>query len=457
MSAELLNSILKSGRLTLEQEPSFLDNFSYAGHYPIGAIDYKLSHGPVLINTKGEKYYDSTAYWLTNLVDYTRHPELKCMVAYAGKLAFDAPTMSEMNTPEQAAFTQMMQEFWPSARHIYTHPSGALAVNDACWTASAAVAERNGLKPQEMKGVAFGGAFHGRHDRGADATNPSRKVDFKQYDNRLMRCTAPNVVFGNHGEVLEDETKALVDKSMQEVEAAFKDPKSAYVILEYPFQAEGGAQLIEKDVLRKLHLLCQKYEKFLIADCVQMGGRSWSVDQDGKASPFSPEVLNYADIIAFGKVFRVCGFMALNPVSLDRGFKEDTMDVNAGRYGSTWVGRTDQALTGTAIMETVIKEKLWENGLINTRIILNRLSEISEGNVLIRPRGRAEDTNYIGWDFADKVTRDKFINSMRDEYHILILGAGEKSIRWGPFLDATEAEIKNVLDSIEKCCEKLPA
>jgi L-lysine 6-transaminase len=272
-----------------------------------------------------------------------------------------------------------------------------------------------------------------------------------------MRCTAPNVVFGNHGEVLEDETKALVDKSMQEVEAAFKDPKSAYVILEYPFQAEGGAQLIEKDVLRKLHLLCQKYEKFLIADCVQMGGRSWSVDQDGKASPFSPEVLNYADIIAFGKVFRVCGFMALNPVSLDRGFKEDTMDVNAGRYGSTWVGRTDQALTGTAIMETVIKEKLWENGLINTRIILNRLSEISEGNVLIRPRGRAEDTNYIGWDFADKVTRDKFINSMRDEYHILILGAGEKSIRWGPFLDATEAEIKNVLDSIEKCCEKLPA
>jgi hypothetical protein len=100
VSTERLDKILESGRLTLEDKPSFLDKYTYAGHHPIGAIDYKLSHGPVLINTKGEKYYDSTAYWLTNLIDYTRHPELKKMTGYAGRSAFDAPTMSEMNTPE---------------------------------------------------------------------------------------------------------------------------------------------------------------------------------------------------------------------------------------------------------------------------------------------------------------------------------------------------------------------
>jgi L-lysine 6-transaminase len=455
VSTERLDKILESGRLTLEDKPSFLDKYTYAGHHPIGAIDYKLSHGPVLINTKGEEYYDSTAYWLTNLIDYTRHPELKKMTGYAGRLAFDAPTMSEMNTPEQAAFTQMMLEFWPPARHIFTHPSGALAVNDACWTASAAVAEENGFIPQEMKGVAFFGAFHGRHDRGADATNPSKKVDFKQYENRLIRCVSPNVVFGDHGEILEYETKALVDKSMGQVEVAFNDPKSAYVILEYPFQAEGGAQIIEKSVMWRLHSLCQKYGKILIADCVQMGGRSWSTDPNGKVSPFSPEVLDYADMITFGKVFRISGFMAANPMCLGRGFRQDTMDANAGRYGATWVGRVDQILTGTAIMQTVIKEELWQNGLKNTRIILDRLTGISTGDVLLKPRGRSEDTNYIGWDFADKKTRDKFIESMRDEYHILMLGAGEKSIRWGPFLDATDAEIRNVLDSIELCCKRM--
>ena len=392
MSVESLDKILESGRLTIEDKPSFLDKFTYAGHHPIGAIDYKLSHGPVLINTKGEKYYDSTAYWLTNLVDYTRHPELKSMLGYAGRLAFDAPTMSEMNTPEQAAFTQMMLEFWPPARHIFTHPSGALAVNDACWTASAAVAEENGFTPQEMKGVAFRGAFHGRHDRGADATNPSKKVDFKQYENRLIRCIAPNVIFDNHGEILEMRTNELVDISMHQVELAFTDPKTAYVILEYPFQAEGGAEIIEKDVMRRLHSLCQNYGKLLIADCVQMGGRSWSTDPNGKVSPFSPEVLNYADMITFGKVFRVSGFMAADPMCLGRGFRQDTMDVNASRYGSTWVGRADQTLSGTAIMQTVIKEKLWQDGLKHTQIILDRLARISWGNILVRPRGRPEDT-----------------------------------------------------------------
>jgi 4-aminobutyrate aminotransferase-like enzyme len=453
MSAEHLERILESGRLTLEQDPAFLDKFTYAGHHPIGAIDYNLSHGPVLINTKGEKYYDSTAYWLTNLIDYTRHPELNNMTGYTGKLAFDAPTMSEMNTPEQAAFTQMMLDFWPSARHIFTHPSGALAVNDACWTAAAAVAEKEGLKPREMKGVAFENAFHGRHDRGADATGPSPKVDFRQYENRLVRCTAPNVVFDIHGKVLEEETKILVDKSMRQVEEALKDANSAYVILEYPIQAEGGARMIDREALPKLHDLCQKYEKFLILDCVQMGGRSWSIRENSSVSPFAPEVLKYADMITFGKVFRISGFMAAGPVSLGRGFREDTMDVNTGRYGATWVGRTDQALTGTAVMETVIKENLWKNGLKNTGIILNCLAEISEDGVLVRPRGRAEDTAYVGWDFADRETRDKFVKTMRDTYHILMLGAGEKSIRWGPFLDATDAEIKNVLDSIEKCCK----
>ena len=455
MSTEFLHNVFENGRSVLEQDPSFLDKFSYDGHYPIGAVDYRKSHGPVLVNTKGEKYYDATAHWLTNLIDYTRHYDLVNMTGYVGRLAFDAPTMSEMNTPEQAAFTQMMREFWPAARHIFTNSSGALAVNDACWTAAAAVAERTGLKPQEMKGVAFSGAFHGRHDRGADATNPSKKVDFKQYEERLIRCPAPNVVFDKHGEILGGETYTLVEKSMRQVEKAFEDPKTAYVILEYPFQAEGGAQIIERRVMRRLHALCQAYGKLLIADCVQMGGRSWSERENGKISPFTPEVLNYADIICFGKVFRVCGFMAGNPMDLGRGFTEDTMNANPGRYGATWVGRVDQILSGTAIMQTVIKEKLWQNGLKNTRIILDRLTGISQGNVLVKPRGRAEDTNYVGWDFADRVTRDKFINLMRDERHILMLGAGEKSIRWGPFLDATDAEIENVLDSINATCKKL--
>lgn len=447
MEENLLNKILKRGRTILHKNPTYLDKYSFAGHHPIGAIDYRKSHGSKLINTKGETYYDSSSYWLTNIIDYKKYSGLKNMTAYVGGLAIDAPTMSEMNTPEQTAFTDMMMSFWPKARHVYTHPSGTLAVNDACWTACAAVAEKKHLKPQDLKGIAFTGAFHGRHDRSADATNPSPKVDFKQYGGRIIRCVAPNMIFDNNGLEMKAETKALVEKSMGQVEIALKNPKTAYVIIEYPFQAEGGAQVIEKAVLAKLHTLCKKYKKFLILDCVQMAGRSWSINK-GKAFPFTPEVLKYADIITFGKIFRCCGFMA-------KGFKGDIMDANPARIGSTWVGRADQVLSGTAIMKMILTKRLWKNGLRHTQTILKRLAEISKGGILLKPRGRAEDTAYIGWEFSSREVRDKFVAVMRDRYHILTLGAGEKSIRWAPFLDASDHEIKYILDSIENCCKEL--
>lgn len=450
----LLSRILDDGSEILGKDPLFLDKRTFEGHYQIGAVDYKKSHGPNLFTLQGKRYYDATAYWKTNLIDYKNYKELDDIFEHLGRLSIDAPTMSEMNTTEQAAFTKMLSGFWPSARHIFTHPSGALSVNDACWTAAAIVSEKNGLTPQEMKGVSFTGAFHGRHDRGADATNTSKKVAFRQYNERIIRCSPPLVVFDSLGNELEKESKVIFDSSMKEIESAFKDKKVAYIITEYPFLAEGGAGILQKNALEKIHSLCLEYGKLLIVDCVQMGGRSWTMSKNNEAIPFPSEALEFADIITFGKVFRLSGFMAKDPLLLKRGYKTDVMDEHPYRYGSTWVGRLDQALSGLAIMQTILNHNLWEKGLSSSEVILKHLKLLAKEGVILSPRSR-KDTAYVGWDFENSEIRNNFTKIMREQFRILILPAGEKSIRWAPFLDASEQEIRNILNAIDETCREL--
>lgn len=461
MRSPLLKSILDQGRAAVKERPKYLDEVSYAGHHDIGLIDFQKSHGQYLINTAGETYLDLTAFWNTNALDPHKHPALLNgdLLEHLGRLGLSAPTASEMVSAEQAAFVKMMQTFWPQANRVFTTSTGALAVNDACWTAATIVAEKAGLQPRAMKGIVFADAFHGRHDRGADATAPTPKVSFRQIPHRLVRCPSPNISFDVFGNKLPKETKQSVEASLAAVEAACQKKDTAYLIIEYPFQAEGGARLVDPGVLQKFHRLCQEYGKLLIVDCVQMGARVWTELADGSVSPFPREVLRFADLITFGKVFRVSGFMARNPLKLARGFTLDPMAKYPERYGSTWVGGLVQMAAGQAILATVLQKKLWKNCLRQTETVHSFLTAMAhqyEG-ILLSPRARLADTAFIGWDFADRAARDAFVKIMLADHHILFLGAGEKSIRWAPFLDMNRREIAGILKSIESGLQKLPS
>jgi acetylornithine/N-succinyldiaminopimelate aminotransferase len=459
MKSPLLRTILQKGSKAISARPKYLDEVSYAGHHDIGLIDFEKSHGPYLINAAGATYLDLTAFWNTNALDPNQHPALTKadFLEHLGRLGLAAPTASEMVSAEQAAFVKMMQEFWPAARWVLTASTGALAVNDACWTAATIVAEKVGLQPREMKGIVFAGAFHGRHDRGADATAPTPKVAFRQIPHRFIRCPSPVMVLADSGKALPKETKRSVAASLAAVEAACQKKETAYLIMEYPFQAEGGAQLAEPGILKKFHRLCRQYGKLLIIDCVQMGGRVWTELDGGLVSPFPAEALQFADLITFGKVFRVSGFMSRNPLKLSRGFTVDPIAKYPERYGSTWVGGLVQMAAGVAVMEIIRQKKLWQSCLRQTKTAYDFLIEMAkkyEGTI-VKPRGRLADTAFLGWDFADAASRNDFLKIMREDHHILMLGASEKSIRWAPFLDMGHREMARVLKSIESALEEL--
>jgi L-lysine 6-transaminase len=454
----LVEQMKRKGAEILHKDPHFLDTHSHLGHYNIGTVDYQASSGATLVTDLKEGkqlYYDATSHWMTSIINPERHPELTdpSLLSYLGKLSLETPTPSEMTTVEQAAFTQMMLDFWPEANFVFPTTAGTLAVNDACSVAADLVRAREGLAPQDMKGVAFEFAFHGRAGWGAEATHPTPKVAYRQ-TNRIIRCPAPTVVLDNFGNINKERTQFNLENTIYTVDQALRNAAVAFVIIEYPFQAEGGAQLQATRILEELNNICHQYGKILIVDCIQMGGRSWSQLQENdlpRTSPFPNEALKYADIITFGKIFKVSGFMARDPLFLSRGFSKDNNPMrDPYKLGATWTGRLSDMVAGYAIMQAILQKKLWEKGLKLTRLTLERLREmvLQYPNTLIKPRGKL-DTAYLGWDFENIEMRNYFKDEMSKQ-GFLVLPAGEKAIRWAPALDATDEEITDFLQAVEQ-------
>ncbi len=237
---------------------------------------------------------------------------------------------------------------------------------------------------------------------------------------------------------------------MREVEEKLKNDNFAYIVSECPMQAEGGARIINPQTFSYLHDLCQKYGKVLVADCVQMGGRAWTIDGNF-VSPFAKEVLKFADIITFGKIFHVNGTMVRDFTKLNRGFENNWVDTHGPkRLGGTWTGHISQMATGYAIVQTVLQKKLYKNAIDITQHILAAMQKMVKKypHLLTNARGRS-DAGYLAWSFVNSETRDAFKKRMIENEHIIFLTAGDISIRLAPCADMTREEADCILEAIE--------
>jgi len=249
----LIRNIVKHGNQILSENPRQLEKTSHpSGRYDIGVVNLERSHGPYLYTDKG-LYFDASYSWMTNIVDSAKHPELQkpALLNFLGRVALEDQTPTEIVTAVQASFVDMMMGFWPEAYKVLPVSAGTLATDDAIEIAIGQVSDKLGKKPQELKGIAFEGAFHGRVGRGADGTANKRKVGHKHTD-KVDHVTAPIVQFDDVGIPHDLNTRKVFEKSLAEVEEKLARDEYAYVIIEYPIQAEGGARLVNPEALKKL-------------------------------------------------------------------------------------------------------------------------------------------------------------------------------------------------------------
>lgn len=451
---------IRGTRLLIEQ-PDRLEHVSHpSGRDPTGIINHAESHGIYNItwkNGQSEVYIDFTSHWFTSILDRYKHPNLNdpYYLWLLGVLAQEKGTPTEDVSWIETAFVDMMQSFFAreevDKNNFIVLPvsAGTLGVTDAIDTAKGLISEKYGSIPNQLKGVAFESAFHGRYDDSAEATANFVKTGHKWQGN-VEHVFAPTLEYNLDGSINNDLTQKRKGQSFRELEEYLAKDDYAYLIVEYPLQAESGVNIFDKETLKEMADICKKYGKLLIVDDVQMGGRTWTVDGNF-VSPFAQEVIELADIVTFGKVFHANGSIYNLKNIEQKGLSRTHIQDHALHYGGTHTSDFANMLSGAMIMQTIMEEGLWENALEKTEEIFQAIMNLSAlYPELINTVRKAENTAYMAWSFKDQATRDWFKKLMFDEEHIKLLTAGEKSIRFAPPADMDEEEVAGLMAAIER-------
>lgn len=376
------------------------------------------------------------------------HPKLNNeeFIKQIGRVAISKPSLSDLYTREQAEF---VDTFFRVAvpdyfKYAFFIEGGALAVENTLKAAFDWKVRKNLKKGyKEEKGskiIHFKQAFHGRSGYTLSLTNtdPNKIMYFPKFD--WPRITNPKVTFPLNEENLANVIKAE-NQAIEEIKQAIVNNKDdiAGLILE-PIQGEGGDNHFRKEFFLQLRRICDENEILFILDEVQTGiamtGKMWAH-------------MHYVqpDIISFGKKTQVCGI--LSTTRIDE--VEDNVFHKSTRINSTWGGNLVDMFRFKRILEIIEEDNLVENCATVGAHLLDKITELSlkYPDKVSSPRGLGL---FCAFDCRDAAMRDK-IHTESMKNGMLILGCGEKSIRFRPPITMKKENIDEgmiILDKIIK-------
>lgn len=434
-------TITATSMMTADQVHATLGRHILADGYDM-VLDADRSQGRRLWDARrGRTVLDMFSFFATAPVGLN-HPKM-ADAPFREKLlraALANPTNSDIYTVEFAEFVRTfgrvgIPSYLPYAFFV---AGGALGVENALKAAMDWKVRRNFRKGLGVeKGhqvIHFRDAFHGRSGYTLSLTNtadPRKYLYFSKFD--WPRITNPALRFPVDGREVE-RVEALERQAVAEIEQAFLDRKDdiAAIIIE-PIQAEGGDNHYRPEFMARLRELADENEALLIFDEVQSGvgltGKFWAHQHAG-VQP---------DLMAFGKKMQVCGTLA-GP-KLDEE-PENVFKVSS-RLNSTWGGNLVDMVRATRYLEIIEQDHLVDQAASMGAQLLAGLTALAaeRPDIFSNPRGRGL---MCAIDFADGPTRDK-VTDEAYEMGMMILGCGQRSVRFRPPLDVTEPEIAEAL------------
>jgi 4-aminobutyrate aminotransferase len=221
------------------------------------------------------------------------------------------------------------------------------------------------------------------------------------------------------------------------------DPEEVAAVFIEPIQGEGGYLPAPAEFLRGLEALCRRHGILLVADEVQSGmgrtGKWWAGDHAGIA----PDMICTAKGIASG--FPLSALIT----------KADVMDWEPGAHASTFGGNPVSVAAALATLR-LLDRSLMANAAIMGDRILRQTEHWTERHKIVGDiRGKGL---MIGIELVrDRKTKEKApelrsrILQMAFEKGLLILGAGENTLRLCPplIIDAEQADF--AVRTIESC------
>lgn len=359
-------------------------------------FEIKSGKGGYLIGANGNKYLDF-ATGIACCVTGHCHPKVVAAIKkQAGNLlhtcigiAYYEPYIKLAEELQKIAPMKNVQSFFCQ--------SGSEAVEAAIKLAKYATG-KPGI-------IAFKGGFHGR-TLGALSITTSKMKYREGYEPLL-----PEVYI------------APFDLKVVEGLLKTKPNKIGGIIIE-PILGEGGYFVVQKDFLKGLRRLCDKYKVLLIFDEVQTGightGKWFACEHAG----VSPDIVTVAKGIASGLPLGACLAKA-----------EIMAKWPPGAHGSTFGGNPVCCAAAIATLQVIREEKL----LVHTTRLGNYLKRELQKLPVKEVRGLGL---MLGVDFGNSELVKKIINSCLAKRLVLISTGGDGTvIRFIPPLNVTKQQI----------------
>lgn len=413
-------------------------------------IDLGKSHGCYIYDaTHKREILDLFSFFATNALGHN-HPRMLSDKQFLNDLqlaGIENPSNSDFYTKQYARFLKVFDRYAmpPEFRHAFFISGGTLAVENALKVAMDWKIQKNlkkGVKAEKgTQVIHFKQAFHGRSGYTMSLTNskPVQTDRFAKFD--WPRIDNPKITFP-----LDKASEALVARNereaLRQIRKAFKDhPGEICAIIIEPIQSEGGDNHFRKEFLQELRRLADQKEAMLIFDEVQNGvgltGKFWAYEHFGVVP----------DLLCFGKKMQVCGIMSTRRVDEVK----DNCFTTPGRLNSTWGGNLADMVRATKILEIMAQDKLVKNADRQGVYILKCLTKLSRKRKISNVRGRGLQ---CAFDLPSAKERDELIKKALDN-KLLLIGAGEKTIRLRPSLIIGKAHIDEAMAIIDRCLEAL--
>ena len=413
-------------------------------------MDLENSSGSYLVDKlSGDRFLDFFSMYASMAVGYN-HPRLLAVKDQLAKLVVQKPSCSDVYTETFAEFVATFSRLaMPAALpHVFFIEGGALAVENALKTAFDWKVRKNFIKgskeQQGSKIIHFQQAFHGRSGYTLSLTNTfdTRKTKFFP-SLQWPRIINPKITFPVNQESLEQvaELEGMAVQQINEVVAAEGDDIAGLII--EPIQGEGGDNHFRPQFLQQLRQICDQHDILYIMDEVQSGvgltGKFWA-HEHFNVRP---------DILCFGKKTQVCGIIASDRIDQ----VENNVFQESSRINSTFGGNLVDMARCTHILRIIEEENLVDNSHRQGKLLLSELEKLAQDfpHMVSGARGRGL---MCAFDLPEEQTRNRLLKELF-KHRVLLLGAGEKTVRFRPHLIVNSNEIHQVIGIIRNILNKI--
>jgi 4-aminobutyrate aminotransferase len=291
--------------------------------------------------------------------------------------------------------------------------------------------------------IAFLDSFHGR-TMGALSLTASK---VRQREGFAPFLPVTHTIYPDPYRYGPDATRIALDHLATLFRTIVNPTEVAGIFVE-PIQGEGGYVVPPDDFLPALRALCDEHGILLIFDEVQSGmgrtGKMWAYEHTG----VKPDILSAAKGIASGL-----------PLSATFA-SEDIMRWKPGAHASTFGGNPVACAAAWATLD-LLEESLTENAAVVGKRLQDMLRDELGGHPMVGDiRGRGL---MVGIELVKDRTSKERASDLRNDlvmhafhtYGLIILGAGQNTIRLCPGLVCTEDEAAVAVDLLSRSLRDL--